>query len=460
MNRTRCKNGHFYDSDKDNRCPFCDGWAQAVGKTVMPGGRILKGGAELNAYKEWQGKNKYFGKNFSVLGDSISTLSGYNPKGYDVFYDDNNCKKAEIESSKDTWWGSLIDFFGGELLVNNSYSGSRVSGRLASAGNSDERTSGLHLGEVQPDVIIVYLGTNDYDYGVKPHFYGTVLLGDEHEDLKLFDYAYKTMLYKIRNNYPNAEIWCIPLYNSRIKGSDKPEFSEGPHGYSLHQYNAEIDKAVRDTANCFVIDFSRPTCDPLAYESFDGSHPTKKGMAQLACMFIREIDANAGNTFLNCTENKHQFVFNGTERVYYNDDEGMMREIHYSPVCEHCAAGNSGLSKTPQEWAGCKKESNEKTYIRSLKNNIKIYIEKNEFKIGRDQDWADFAVAGNKYIARCQAIIINSDNRYFLCDLGSANGTYINGIRLQPNQKTELLSESKLRFADDEFVFYCRGYHY
>lgn len=30
--------------------------------------------------------NKYKFKKFSILGDSLSTLAGYNPPGYEVFY--------------------------------------------------------------------------------------------------------------------------------------------------------------------------------------------------------------------------------------------------------------------------------------------------------------------------------------------------------------------------------------
>lgn len=30
----------------------------------------------------------------------------------------------------DTWWGKVIEFFGGELLVNNSWSGSCVTAAM------------------------------------------------------------------------------------------------------------------------------------------------------------------------------------------------------------------------------------------------------------------------------------------------------------------------------------------
>ncbi len=110
--------------------------------------------------------NKYKNKQFSILGDSISTLEGYNPQGYKVFYTGENCIRSNVREMSDTWWGKVIEFFEGELLVNNSWSGSRVTklqnyGDLFPSRCSDERTSSLHINTIMPDVIIVYLGFND-----------------------------------------------------------------------------------------------------------------------------------------------------------------------------------------------------------------------------------------------------------------------------------------------------------
>lgn len=149
--------------------------------------------------------NKYFNKQFSILGDSISTLSGYNPKGYKVFFDEQNSEKASIHNMNDTWWGKVIDFFGGELLVNNSWSGSRVTSRRKNSfpsGCSDERTSHLHIDGVKPDVIIIYLGFNDWANGVELD--GTHFL-EESLDLSYFVCAYNEMLEKVTSNYPNAD---------------------------------------------------------------------------------------------------------------------------------------------------------------------------------------------------------------------------------------------------------------
>lgn len=60
--------------------------------------------ARFNRYEfaYWQHKNRYFGKEFSVLGDSISTLEGYNPRGYKVFYNRDNCVKSGVMQMEDT----------------------------------------------------------------------------------------------------------------------------------------------------------------------------------------------------------------------------------------------------------------------------------------------------------------------------------------------------------------------
>ncbi len=64
----------------------------------------------------------------SIIGDSISTYPGYNPYNYPVYYKDDRAYDNEIRSVEDTWWKQVIDSVGGELCVNNSYSGSLVAG--------------------------------------------------------------------------------------------------------------------------------------------------------------------------------------------------------------------------------------------------------------------------------------------------------------------------------------------
>ena len=124
-------------------------------------------GSKLLPKKHFSLKNK----RVSILGDSVSTLSGWNPKGYCVFYEGENCDRSGVKEYYDTWWGQLIDLLGAQLLVNDSWSGSRVTklpdhNQLFPSGISDERINNLGKTWRKPDIIIVFLGFNDWGHGV------------------------------------------------------------------------------------------------------------------------------------------------------------------------------------------------------------------------------------------------------------------------------------------------------
>lgn len=320
----------FYGlSAEGNKRRFSDPYSleQAFGAIAMPSGRILKGGKEFNPYLEWKAHNPYFGKQFSVLGDSISTLDGYNPLGYNLFYFGENCFRSGVREMKDTWWGKVIDFFGGELLVNNSWSGSRVtqlpgSDSLFPSGCSDERTGNLHIRSVVPDVIIVYLGTNDWANGVPIEFDGCTLLGHEYNDI--FVSAYGNMIRKLRSNYPNAEIWCCTLCATFMSSDPSFHFPYKYNGNYINKYN-QIIETVANQQNCKLIDLFSYS---VPYDSIDGSHPNADGMNTLATLMIRSIGGKDVEPFLDCENDQHDFKW----------IERLERHADYSKkyVCQKC----------------------------------------------------------------------------------------------------------------------------
>lgn len=256
--------------------------------------------------------NRYFGKQFSVLGDSISTLAGFNPRGYTVFYKgefsgDEKSYKANVHEMKDTWWGKVIDFFGGELLVNNSWSGSRVTklpqnDNLFPSGCSDERTGGLHINNVMPDVIIVYLGINDWAFGALRNDETRVLPINE---MECFESAYNEMLRKLKRNYPKAEIWCCTLCSTKMSGNPSFSFPDSYNGNDVNYYNDAIRNII-DINNCKLIDLY---ANQLPYDSIDGTHPNADGMNTLAVQIIRAMCDDKGASFLDCkTEAEHDYI--------------------------------------------------------------------------------------------------------------------------------------------------------
>lgn len=245
-------------------------------------------------FREWQGHNPYFGKQFSILGDSISTLSGYNPQGYKVFYDRAICAQSGVCSMEDTWWGKVIDFFGGELLVNNSWSGSRVTQisnttALFPSGCSDERTSLLHVRDVMPDVILIYLGFNDWASGakVKERLIGKSAYTE-------FGFAYAKMIVKLKTNYPHSEIWCCTLNTTYIAAKPSFSFPDAYAGEHIETFNRVIRKTAK-RYSCKTIDLYDYH---EAYDTLDGSHPTAEGMNTLANLIICSMAKREGKKFL------------------------------------------------------------------------------------------------------------------------------------------------------------------
>ena len=57
----------------------------------------------------------FLGKKISILGDSISTFSGYIPSGNATWY-----PRGEVTAVTDTWWYQLIQQQGSTLGVNES----------------------------------------------------------------------------------------------------------------------------------------------------------------------------------------------------------------------------------------------------------------------------------------------------------------------------------------------------
>lgn len=182
----------------------------------------------------------------SVLGDSISTLEGCNPPGFLAYYSSQYLKE------EDTWWKKVIEAMNGELLVNNSFSGSTAASASAKeatfpSGGSTGRIALDKDGEI-PDVILIYLGINDSVYFSQ--------LDDEKHSLNTFYGGYLNMLKELKRKYPDALIIGIAPYN-------------------LKEIDDLIVKAC-ENRGCASLVLDKP------YETMDGYHPTVKGMDQMA----------------------------------------------------------------------------------------------------------------------------------------------------------------------------------
>lgn len=87
-----------------------------------------------------------------------------------------------------------------------------------------------------------------------------------------------------------------------------------------------------------------------------------------------------------------------------------------------------------------------------LTTNEKINISKNTFVIGRDPNQTDYTLHSN-VIGRVHAKILSADGKYYIKDYHSRNGTYVNGVKLQPMERVKIKHEDKIKLANIEFEF-------
>lgn len=222
---------------------------------------------------------EFNGKRISILGDSISTFTGYS-------YPGNRCRYPQDNLLTDvnlTYWMRLINHFGMVLGISETWAGSRVS-NTASTDSGDvgpnrciaSATRIGHLGENgTPDIILVNAGTNDIGASVTVGTFNTEspmnYTDEEIANLPVdtFADAYRTMLIRLQKSYPTSMIVCLlPNYTTSYYTPAKAD-----------QYCEIIKEACDyfgikwfDMRTCGITIFNRATYLP------DGIHPNASGM--------------------------------------------------------------------------------------------------------------------------------------------------------------------------------------
>lgn len=93
-------------------------------------------------------------------------------------------------------------------------------------------------------------------------------------------------------------------------------------------------------------------------------------------------------------------------------------------------------------------------YLIRAKDDSKISVDKPRFRIGKEKQYCDYFVSDNTHVSRSHADIFVREQRYFVIDLNSTNGTYVDDRAIPVKQEVEIFSGTRLRFANEEFTFY------
>lgn len=89
--------------------------------------------------------------------------------------------------------------------------------------------------------------------------------------------------------------------------------------------------------------------------------------------------------------------------------------------------------------------------MESVDGGIVFEIHKREFVIGKSSENVDGKISGNPAVSRVHCKVFEREGTYYLVDLKSSNGTYIDGRRLNAQEETVIHTGSRVRIANEEF---------
>lgn len=141
--------------------------------------------------------------------------------------------------------------------------------------------------------------------------------------------------------------------------------------------------------------------------------------------------------------------------VTYDMDSAIIQDFNREEVCRD--RRNKELQKEPQNFGetifiDLKQQGMEhKLYALDRKNKKHIELTKFPFTIGKMGGLVDCAIEDDS-ISRLHARIEKQENKILLTDMNSTNGTYKNGLRMEPSETVEIEPGDEIRFGK---VNYC-----
>lgn len=88
----------------------------------------------------------------------------------------------------------------------------------------------------------------------------------------------------------------------------------------------------------------------------------------------------------------------------------------------------------------------------AVDGSLAMQIENTEYLIGKSNEKADGTIMGNPAISRVHCKILFREGAYYILDMGSANGTFVNNIRVGTSQPVLITAGTIVRLANMEFI--------
>lgn len=138
-------------------------------------------------------------------------------------------------------------------------------------------------------------------------------------------------------------------------------------------------------------------------------------------------------------QNYNNMINYSNQGDYCNDDTVVLNQQMMKPQM-------TNSQQMPQQPLRC--------FLNSERTRKSVEITHTDFKVGADVENADFVITENRSISRNHAVIYKQGEHFYVSDMNSTNGTYVNERRI--SEMTELHDGDLIQFADEGFKVYIR----
>ena len=120
-------------------------------------------------------------------------------------------------------------------------------------------------------------------------------------------------------------------------------------------------------------------------------------------------------------------------------------------ICAHIKGKTIPRGGQPEPYREAEQTGLLRIVAMNAPTHVEIAVTKDDFVIGKKAELCDGVIGFNKMISRSHCKFNQCGNRYTVTDLQSANGTYVNKVRLQPNQPFPIKDGDIVRLANSDF---------
>lgn len=198
--------------------------------------------------KKEKRSNKMKLGNTVIFGDSYSTFKGYIPEGYSVYYHETR-EIPDVRRVEDTWWHKLTAELEGNILRNDSWSGSTICYTGYNGVDCSKSSSFIYrinkleaegfFRDNKLDTVLIFGGTND-NWANAP--IGEMKYSDwNKEELYNVLPAICYFINRVKELAPDARVVCI--INTELKNVVTDGFINACEHYGVEYVKlSDIDK--------------------------------------------------------------------------------------------------------------------------------------------------------------------------------------------------------------------------